>query len=177
WTICPSKLCCQSALGRFKLTCNFKFLQFNQYDSSFRTPKAIYNCYREIMNCYDYFTSTLCPQQTYLSKHIAQKQHIIFDAFWHLYNTEKYKHIQDIILFLDNNLYTRVMWLLKKGHNLNNFEVQRAESKLIDLMRLVLKFTYENKNDISTDFTKKTFLYPLRNSSVNFEIMNRLLFH
>ncbi|CDU17810.1 sporozoite and liver stage asparagine-rich protein [Plasmodium yoelii] len=177
WTICPSYICCNSALCRFKLTCNFKFLQFNHSNYSFNIPYAIYNCYKNLMNFYNYFTSTLCPQQTYLSKHSTQEHETIFNVYWHLLNTEKYKYIQNIILFLDNNLYTRAAWLLKKGYNMDDFEVQKAERKLIKLMLLVFKFTYDHKNDNSKYEHIKAFLYPLRNSHINFEIMNRFLFY
>ncbi|CRH00340.1 sporozoite and liver stage asparagine-rich protein, putative [Plasmodium relictum] len=177
WTICPSYICCNSALCRFKLTCNFKFLQFNQAYNTFNIPYAIYNCYKNIMNNYHYFTSTLCPQQTYLSKHSAQEHETIFNVYWHLLNNEKYKYIQNIILFLDSNLYTRAVWLLKKGHNMNDFEVQRAEKKLIKLMLLVFKFTYEFKNDNDKYEHIKSFLYSIKNSHINFEIMNRFLFY
>ncbi|SCO60039.1 sporozoite asparagine-rich protein [Plasmodium berghei] len=177
WTICPSYICCNSALCRFKLTCNFKFLQFNHSNYSFNIPYAIYNCYKNLMNFYNYFTSTLCPQQTYLSKHSTQEHETIFNVYWHLLNTEKYKYIQNIILFLDNNLYTRAAWLLKKGYNMDDFEVQKAERKLIKLMLLVFKFTYDHKNDNSKYEHIKAFLYPLRSSHINFEIMNRFLFY
>ncbi|GAW81230.1 sporozoite and liver stage asparagine-rich protein [Plasmodium gonderi] len=177
WTICPSYVCCNSALCRFKLTCNFKFLQFNQDYNAFNTPYAIYNCYKNIMNKHNYFTSTLCPQQTYLSKHSAQEHETIFNVYWHLLNKEKYKYIQNIILFLDSNLYTRAVWLLKKGYSMDDFEVQKAERKLIKLMILVFKFTHDYKNDSGKYEHIKAFLYSLKNSHINFELMNRFLFY
>ncbi|KJP85303.1 hypothetical protein AK88_05057 [Plasmodium fragile] len=177
WTICPSYVCCNSALCRFKLTCNFKFLQFNQDYNTFNTPCAVYNCYKNIMNKHNYFTSTLCPQQTYLSKHSAQEHETIFNVYWHLLNKEKYQYIQNIILFLDSNLYTRAVWLLKKGYSMDDFQVQKAERKLIKLMLLVFKFTHDYKNDSDKYEHIKSFLYSLKSSHINFELMNRFLFY
>ncbi|ANQ08365.1 Uncharacterized protein PCOAH_00028040 [Plasmodium coatneyi] len=177
WTICPSYICCNSALCRFKLTCNFKFLQFNQNYNTFNTPCAVFNCYKNIMNKHNYFTSTLCPQQTYLSKHSAQEHETIFNVYWHLLNKEKYQYIQNIILFLDSNLYTRAVWLLKKGYSMDDFQVQKAERKLIKLMLLVFKFTHDYKNDTDKYEHIKSFLYSLKSSHINFELMNRFLFY
>lgn len=60
---------------------------------------------------------------------------------------------------------------------MDDFEVQKAERKLIKLMLLVFKFTYDHKNDNSKYEHIKAFLYPLRSSHINFEIMNRFLFY
>lgn len=127
------------------------------------------------MNSHDYFTSTLCPQQTYLAKHSTQEIQTIFNVYWHLLNTEKYKYIQNIILFLDNNLFTRAMWMLKKGYNMEDVEVQNAEKKLIRLMLLVFNFTYEYKNFDDTNEVVKQFWDPLKQNHISFEVMSRFL--
>ncbi|SBT35887.1 sporozoite and liver stage asparagine-rich protein (SLARP) [Plasmodium ovale wallikeri] len=131
-------------------------------------------------NAGNYGIARVSISQAYVPRvyiYVHYEHETIFNVYWHLLNTEKYKYIQDIILFLDNNLYTRAAWLLKKGYNMDYFEVQQAERKLIKLMLLVFKFMHDHKNDNSKYEHIKAFLYPLRKYHINFEIMNRFLFY
>eukprot|EP00922_Rhytidocystis_sp_ex-Travisia-forbesii_P028072 GHVS01041214.1.p2 GENE.GHVS01041214.1~~GHVS01041214.1.p2 ORF type:complete len:360 (-),score=88.87 GHVS01041214.1:293-1372(-) len=152
WTMCPSRVCCSSAVDRDKIVGQWKVLQLDPTGEKLAVPTAVKESYDGIMDDADYFVCTLCPQQTYHAKHQPQGSDVVFDKLWHF--DRRYKYPQDVLVFADDELITRIVWLSRYTDEVNetatrrctstsgvskyNGDAERAEEMLLELMVKVM---------------------------------------
>eukprot|EP00922_Rhytidocystis_sp_ex-Travisia-forbesii_P028068 GHVS01041209.1.p2 GENE.GHVS01041209.1~~GHVS01041209.1.p2 ORF type:complete len:344 (-),score=66.40 GHVS01041209.1:353-1384(-) len=148
WTMCPSRVCCSSAVDRDKIVGQWKVLQLDPTGEKLAVPTAVKESYDGIMDDADYFVCTLCPQQTYHAKHQPQGSDVVFDKQWHY--GRRYKYPQDVLVFADDELITRIVWLSRytdevvedgavaTGVSKYNGEAEKAEEMLLEMMVKVM---------------------------------------
>eukprot|EP00922_Rhytidocystis_sp_ex-Travisia-forbesii_P019578 GHVS01028955.1.p1 GENE.GHVS01028955.1~~GHVS01028955.1.p1 ORF type:complete len:342 (+),score=54.74 GHVS01028955.1:164-1189(+) len=149
WTMCPSRVCCSSAVDRDKIVGQWKVLQLDPTGEKLSVPTAVKESYDGIMDDADYFVCTLCPQQTYHAKHQPQGSDVVFDKQWHY--GRRYKYPQDVLVFADDELITRIVWLSRytdevteegagvpTGVSKYNGEAEKAEEMLLEMMVKVM---------------------------------------
>eukprot|EP00923_Selenidium_pygospionis_P028439 GHVN01051089.1.p1 GENE.GHVN01051089.1~~GHVN01051089.1.p1 ORF type:complete len:710 (+),score=94.50 GHVN01051089.1:127-2256(+) len=135
WTLCPSNDCIPKADKREKIVGQWKVLHLPPSGDALDVPKCIHEAYSEVVDDCHYFAATLCPQQTYCSKHSSHGGFI--NREWH----EENRHLQatvDFLVFCDNMQRVRAVWRLCSGQQKNGGGSDTAESNLIAVMTKVI---------------------------------------
>lgn len=98
WTLCPSSNCIPKAGRREKIVGQWKILYLPSKGDKLAVPTCVHEAYSEIVDDCCYFAATLCPQQTYCSKHSEQSSFV--NRHWH-YSYRSQFALQDIMMFCD----------------------------------------------------------------------------
>lgn len=136
WTLCPSSKCILRANKRDKIVGQWKILRFSLDSLQFKIPDCIYKSYGPVADNDVYFAATVCPRQTYCSKH--SNQATFMNPNWHYNSRHKYA-LQDILLFADPNQYIRAAWRLRTLNDKYKPGCEEAEKALIRVMNAVFR--------------------------------------